>query len=576
VLIIGGGLVGLGIAWIAITGLIAKQQASQLETRLGQVRTLVSQGQVAQARDVAKDIPAMARRMHRLTTGPAWWTAAQIPYFGDPIDVTREVATATNDVGSHAVPELMKIAGEIDPDALRVSGSTIRISSLAAAQPDLQKSAAILEQADRRVAGATSNTWLSPVDTRRDEFAQQLSSLKGYVDAAERASRVLPAMLGADGPKRYFIGLQNESELRGTGGLPGAFAIATADHGTIKFTNFESDTVLLPEKTKTLVPTSLGFGAEYAEAYAASDPTSSYIDSNVSPNFPYAAQIWAAMYEKVSGKRVDGVLALDPTVLSYFLQVIGPATIPGTGTVTADNVVSVTEKDQYAIFPDNADRKKFVVGVLKAAANKLISGSGSATGLVQAASRSASEQRLLVWSRDPTVEALLEQTSYAGALPTGSRPFSGLILNNAAAGKLDYYLDRSITYSRTGCGSRRDVQVSIALTNTAPASGLPSYVTTRLDTPPAAAKPGDNRVLLDYYATDGALLQSVSLNGQVTTASALQIQGHAVFRMYLELPRGTTQTIVLHLDEPAGKGAPRIWRQPGVTPIDAKVLNQSC
>ena len=83
--------------------------------------------------------------------------------------------------------------------------------------------------------------------------------------------------------------------------------------------------------------------------------------------------------------------------------------------------------------------------------------------------------------RDPAVEARIRETGYSGALPSGAPPFAGVVLNNAAAGKLDYYLRRSLTYARTGCGPTRDVVATIDLTNTAPATGLPPYVTDRLD-----------------------------------------------------------------------------------------------
>jgi len=98
-------------------------------------------------------------------------------------------------------------------------------------------------------------------------------------------------MLGDHGPKRYFIGLQNEAEMRGTGGLPGTFAIMVADHGTIKFTHFKSDAALLPAASGGLIDTRLDFGSDYTSAYGAADPTKLFVNSNISPNFPYAAKI---------------------------------------------------------------------------------------------------------------------------------------------------------------------------------------------------------------------------------------------------------------------------------------------
>ncbi len=60
------------------------------------------------------------------------------------------------------------------------------------------------------------------------------------------------------------------------------------------------------------------------------------------------------------------------------------------------------------------------------------------------------------------------------------------------------------------------------------------------------------------------------------TASVNTVDGFAVFRMDLTLRRGTTSTIVLHLLEPADTGPPRIWQQPGVTPMDTRVFNEPC
>jgi hypothetical protein len=574
VLLCVGGLVGLGIVWLAVTGLVAMRQAARLETRLSEVKVLVAQGRIADAQKLARDIPTMARRAHRLTTGPAWWIGAHIPYLGGPLGAARDMTAAGDELGSAALPALMRVATKIDPTTLRASGSTIRLAPLAAARPGLARAAASIAAADRSLRGR-SGTWLGPVDTRRAELAREIRSIAGYVDAAARVSRVLPSMLGQSGTKRYFIGLQNEAELRGTGGLPGAFTIASVTHGTVRFTRFESDSVLLATRSRPRLVTGLDFGSQYDAAYGNSSPTTSYTDSNVSPNFPYAAQIWAAMWRKVSGQRVDGVAAVDPTTLGYFLDVVGPTTAGGQ-VITGQNVVALTERDEYAIFADNAARKAFLVAVLKASAHKLTSGSGSALGIVRATSRAASERRLVVWTRDAATEKVLEQSHFAGNLPHGARPFSGLILNNTAAGKLDYYLSRSLAYSRTGCGPARDVVATITLTNSAPASGLPPYVTDRLDDPPPDARPGDTSVLLDYYATKGALLQSVQLNGHASTASVLAVDGHAVFRMSVELPRGTTQTIVLHLQEPEGSGTPEIWRQPGVAPLPVEEFNQRC
>lgn len=568
-------LVGLGLVWILITGLLARQQAQHLEDRLTTVRQLLTEGRLDEARQLAAGIPAIADRAHDLTSGPAWWVGAHLPFIGKPLDVTRGTMAAGAKV-SGAIPELMQVVAQLDPTNLRVNGDTVRLGPLERAAPALEDASRTVNEGASDIAALPSSTWLGLVDRGRDRIAVDIELIRGYVDAANRVAQVLPTMLGNDRPQTYFIGLQNEAELRGTGGLPGAFAIARAYHGTLHFTHFYSDAALLPPGPEHLIPTGLDFGRGYDSAYGPSLPTSTFVDSNVSPNFPYAAQIWQTMWEKVSGQHVDGVLALDPTVLSYFLNVTGPAQLPKGGSINAANVVTLTQRDEYTLFPDNLQRKRFIVAVLKAASTKLTSGAGSGLGILQAASLAGSEQRLLAWSEDPQIERQLEASHFAGAIPQDRRPFSALILNNASGGKLDFYLVRALAYERTGCGALRDVTVTIKLTNHAPPAGLPPYVVSRLDRPPPGARPGDYRSLVDLYATPGAQLQSVTLNGNRSTAAVENDLGHPIFRFDLELPRGTTQTLSVHLREPAGVGSPQIWRQPGVAPLQVQVYDQRC
>lgn len=575
---IGGGLIGLGVVWILVTGFMAQREARQLAQRIGDVRLLISQGRVDDARRLGAGIPAMTTRIDHLTGGPAWWIGAHVPWLGSPMKDARSTAAAVDDLGQHAVPQLLDVAGEIDPAHLRTSGDTIDLAPLGRAAPTLARADASLSRAIDQLRGGGS--WLSALDAGRAQLRDRLSVVQGYVDAANRVARVFPTMLGGDRTRRYFIAMQNEAELRGTGGLPGAFAIAAVTHGVVHFERFSSDTVLLPARTHQLIDTGVPMGHDYDVLYGNNEPTRSYLTSNISPDFRDAARIWAAMYQKVSGERVDGVMAIDPTAMSYFLAASGPADVAGFGrTVTAGNVVGLTERDAYVLYPDNGQRKAFLVAVLKATANKLLSGSGSAIGLLQAATRSSSEQRLLSWYDGSDVEKAIQETSYGGTLPSAAsrRPFSAVVLNNAAAGKLDYYLQRSIDYARTGCGPRRDVVVTVTLANDAPPSGLPPYVTTRLDNPrPAGVRPGDNRTLLDYFGTPGSHLQSVTIDGKQSVAQVLALGAFPVFRLDLELPRGKTRTVSLHLDEPARPGRPDIWRQPGVTPLGLNVFSQVC
>jgi hypothetical protein len=195
---------------------------------------------------------------------------------------------------------------------------------------------------------------------------------------------------------------------------------------------------------------------------------------------------------------------------------------------------------------------------------------------VRAAARAAGERRLLVWSSHPDVQAVLMNSDFGGTVPDTSAPFVGVTVINASGNKLDYYLDRSVQWQRSGCGSSRSVIATVTLTNNAPASGLSSYVAGRNDYPSYATKPGDNRILVSYFATEGATLEAATLNGKVKAVFPQRENGHPVYQFDVELPRGVPQTLTLSLTEPAGIGDPWLMKQPLVRPLQMSILDQKC
>ena len=195
------------------------------------------------------------------------------------------------------------------------------------------------------------------------------------------------------------------------------------------------------------------------------------------------------------------------------------------------------------------------------------------TALLQAAGKAAGQRQLLVWSVDPVVQADLAQT-YVSGITTA--PYVGLSIVNDGGNKFDYYLDRSLTWIPTGCGPNRATTGSITLTNNAPATDLPPYVTGRSDIGSYPVKVGDNRRQVSYFATQGAAMDSVTVAGRPGTGRIGAESGHPVSTIDVEPPPGTSLTVVLHLIEPAGTGTPIVLRQPLVRPLQVALKDAVC
>lgn len=564
-----GGLLLVGLLWLVITGLLARSQLDDAKAELPKLRSALNSGDMAAAHRLAKDIQRHAQRAHDLTTGPAWYLAAQVPLLGTPADTSRTLAAQVDVVGRDVLPRVLDLADRVS-SMPRPKNSTIDLSAFVALQPELDSAAATAHRAAHAVAGL-AGSWLPPVSSARSSLAGQLNKLDGELTGAARTVNVLPVMLGDKSPQRYFVGFLNEAESRGLGGLPGAYAIATADHGKITFTRFGTDDDLRG------VAVDVPLGADYLARYT-DDPLHDFRDSDTSPDFTDAARIWAAMWQQKYGERITGAIAIDPTALSYLLRVTGPFTTADGTHVGAYDIVDLTQRSAYSRFSGSereqqVKRKAFLVSLAKGLSTHLTSG-GDPRKFVRAMTRAVRERRFVVWSADHAIESQLRAARWAGLLdPTGG-PITGFVVNNGSGGKIDYYLRRAMTYTRTDCGDGARATATFTLTNGAPASGLPRYVTTRLDAAPPGARPGSEMLIVTYYGSPNALVTHVSIDGRPIIIAPIREKGLITATLKLELAPGATHRIAVTVREPEANGPLQVLQQPLVNPAQVSVRDR--
>lgn len=562
------------MAWLMATGLYARAELLAAQRGLeGLQQSFTSAGGESGARAGSGAEPAGAMgsvaahtaAARRWTSGPVWFVAAQVPFVGDPLKTVRGAADAADQLAHEVFPPLVGVAS-----GARDGGVEGALSALDGKAPMLERASQAASRVRAQVGRLPQDTWLPAVDRVRERLAVRMDTVSTAMADAAVAGRVLPGMLGGQAPRRYFVVFQNTAEARGTGGVAGAFAVLTADKGRLTFESFGNNTLLESAHIKPQVD----LGAEFQAQYAMNDPTGTWANSNISPHFPYAARIWAATWTAYSGQRLDGVAALDPSALGLLLAAAGPARLPDGSTLTAGNVLDLTERTGYARYSDVAERKAFFLDVARTAAVKLTGAVDDPHRLpaVLASAREVVEQeRLKVWSAKPDEQRLLETRPLGGALPRGG-PFAGLVVNNAAGGKLDYYLRRQLQWIPGRCTPKgREVTVRIRLGNDAPVSGLPGYVTLRGDKPAYPTRAGDNRLLVSYYASPGGLLDRATLDGRRITTTSVIERSHPVYTADVELPAGKSRTLTLHLVEPIDDRNPIVWRQSLVSPLEARV-----
>jgi len=238
-----------------------------------------------------------------------------------------------------------------------------------------------------------------------------------------------------------------------------------------------------------------------------------FLNSNLSPHFPYGAQIWMATWQRQYGVKLDGVIGIDPTAISYILKATGDVKLASGEKITAENVVDKTLSQAYKKYEkDNNARKQYLVEIMNTTFTKLTANQFNKIKMAQAIKRAIIENRLLVYTTDKDAQAQIEKIRVGGALQTVANNEYRVVIQNTDASKLDYYLDRTVTVESTECKVNKQALVTVTVTNTVEnAKDLPAYVLTRADKgKPADLKTGQHRFKVFIYGPVEAKLGTVS------------------------------------------------------------------
>lgn len=564
-------LVGVAFtSWLAFQASQAKSNLEQARYNAQQAKEALLKGDAQDAARWVGEARSNAQRAQDATHSLPWNAAAAVPWLGGPFEAGRQITDVVRGLVADVLQPSVRVAEVISPDRL-LEGGKVDLQLLRQAAPQLNEIASAAIDLDAQAGAITDPHYLSVMRDARSQLQGQTADLSRLLDHTAVAAQVAPSMMGADGPRTYFMGFQTNAEARGTGGLLGAFGLLRLENGSPSVDTLGQNTVL----DKPFAPIDLG--ADYTAQYGFNDPTTDFRNSNLSSHFPYAAQIWKSMWEQQSGSSVDGVIAIDPVALSYILGAVGPVTMADGETITKDNVVELTESSAYIRFAaDNNARKQYLQDVAAEVVKRTTGEIQSPRDLLQALGKAVSEGRIAVWSSSTDEQKVLEETAVAHIVPEDPAPYAEVVINNLGGNKLDYYLTRHIEYSAESCDAEtRKSVVTVRLTNGVSPDGLPDYVA-RNNEIPVDVPHGTNLSWVNLLATRNAELTNATIDGEQLTIVAGSERGRPVFNAQVAIEPGHTTELRYELTEPTSPGAPRVPIQPLVDDVTTVVKVPEC
>lgn len=314
-------------------------------------------------------------------------------------------------------------------------------------------------------------------------FAQKtLSEAKEYGPDAKEALLIIPGILGVGtGEQRYMIIMQNDAEIRATGGFWTNFATFKVNNAllTSDFTSKDMYSIDIAldavDKYYTFptVPAAYQKFLKVERMYAR--------DANISPDFPTALERFNNPFYRLAGqvnpsefKPVNGYFAINTEVVREFIEITGPVNVNGV-VFDKDNVVLELEKIASLSLAQQANRKK-VLGDLMEAMLKNVFESDSFLWpqLIEKGVDLMNRKQIMVYLNDPNAQRLVEKYNYGGRIiDSGKSDYMFFVSTNLGGDKTNMFIDRKYdvqTYLENGKVMRK-----VKVTYTYPQPG-PEYV----------------------------------------------------------------------------------------------------
>ncbi len=288
-------------------------------------------------------------------------------------------------------------------------------------------------------------------------FAQKsLADVITYGPDAKEALLIFPGILGVGtGEQRYMIIMQNNAEIRATGGFWTNFATFKVKNAllTSDFTSkdmYSIDIALDAVDKYVTFPTAPAAYNKFLKVerlYAR--------DTNISPDFPTAItqfNVYYNMAQRVNSvdfKPVNGYIGINTEVVKEFIGITGAVNVNGV-IFDQNNVVLELEKIASLSLAQQANRKK-VLGDLMEAMLKNVFESDSFLWpqLINKGVDLMNRKQIIVYFNDPISQRLIEKYNYGGRIieQTPGSDYAFFVSTNLGGDKTNMFIKKEVSHN---------------------------------------------------------------------------------------------------------------------------------
>ncbi|MEK7524473.1 MAG: DUF4012 domain-containing protein [Patescibacteria group bacterium] len=400
--------------------------------------------------DQAKDTFALAEETFSHIQNQAWFTTPRLLFLTlhDPIFDAGNALIGTGKNLAQA-GRLFSDAGKnlqfLPKNFFEENGKPLSSNRASLTEKLTKELPAIIASADALVA---ANGEIQKVPTGmiphqladRFNFAKaSLGVIAGSVNILKDDIPAILTLLGDKEPHTFLILLQNNAELRPSGGFIGNIAIAETNDGYLTKNELSDVYSFDHQLVENLVP---------PEEISEVNTRWFLRDSNYSGHFPLSANKATWFLEKEGGPGVDSVIAIDQTFIRELLRLTGPIKIPELpASLTAENFSTVLSYMVEAKVTGREDPKAVLKSFLPAFEKALFKNVDpvSLLPLLQAQIQS---KHLLAYSKDSTVQGFFQRHELSGEMKKVDprEDYLNVVHTSIGGNKSDDYMTEQITH----------------------------------------------------------------------------------------------------------------------------------
>lgn len=339
-------------------------------------------------------------------------------------------------------------AGEVDFSQLSIEQKRFILDRLSTAGPLLRGVKANIDLAVISLEEIPDEGIIKPLAKVVGQLKGYLPKFQSLISTAAPLVDVLPQITGYPEQQTYLFLLQNNDELRPTGGFIGTYGIVKVkDADIVHFETNDSYSLDYPVQDTFKIEAPLPLQKYMEQKYWY------FRDSNWSPDFPSAAEKAEWFYHQEGGEeeKIDGVIAVTPDFIEELVGIVGSIEVEGI-LFNKENFIETLQYEVEYGFEDRGipyEQRKSIVGKL---ADKLLDKLYAlplteVLDLDKVVKTALNQKHILLYSKDQQLQDLILANNWGGEVRESPGDYLMVVDANLASLKTDAVVDRTVNYS---------------------------------------------------------------------------------------------------------------------------------